>query len=180
MYALIVRSLDLIAASLASVAATPTLAKEPFTFEDYYRGYIMAYGQFQSIAGLDRRFSVDLYGTWNGRHLNLVEKFKYDDGERAEKIWYSTKTGPGRYGARRAVAPAVPKARIHGNVARYAYPVYLDTKNRKNRVFFHDELVKLKDGTIHNTATVFKFLLRVANVQANFAKQRDIRILKRP
>ena len=170
----------MIAASFALVAPTPTLAKEPFTFEDYFRGHTIAYGRFQSITGVDRRFSVDLRGTWNGRRLKLVEKFKYDDGERDTKIWYFTKTGPGRYDARRADVPAVPKVRIHGNVARYVYPVYLDAKNRKNRVFFRDKLVKLKDGTIHNTATVFNFLLPVAKVQVNFAKQKDICILKRP
>ncbi len=176
----ITRLIAFVALAVTFISSPLASAAETFTFENYFQGHTVAYGRFQSITGVDRRFRVDLYGTWNGRRLKLIEKFKYDDGERDTKIWYFTKTGPGRYDARRSDVPTVPKVTIRGNVARYAYPVYLDAKNRKNRVFFRDKLVKLKDGTIRNTATVFKFLLPVAKVQVNFARPKDIRKLKRP
>ena len=151
-----------------------------FTFEDYFKGRTVAYGKFSAINGVKRTFRVDLNGTWNGKTLKLVEKFKYDDGERDTKIWYFTKTGPGRYIGKRSDVLGTAKVRIRGNTARYGYRLYLDAKNKTNLVGFRDRMVLLKDGTVRNTATVFKTIFPVGRVVVNFARARDAHKLKRP
>ncbi|PWV99181.1 uncharacterized protein DUF3833 [Hoeflea marina] len=158
----------------------PAMAAEKFAFETYFRGPTVAYGKFSAINGVKRTFRVDLRGTWDGKTLKLVEKFKYDDGERDTKIWYFTKTGPGEYVGRRSDVEGVANVSIEGDTARYGYTLYLDAENRKNLVHFRDKMVLRDDGTVHNTATVFKSIFPVGRVVVNFARARDAHKLKRP
>lgn len=157
-----------------------TMASEAFKFEDYFAGRTVAYGTFSAINGVKRTFRVDLRGTWDGKTLKLVEKFKYDDGERDTKIWYFTKTGSGQYVGRRSDVEGVANVTIRDMTARYGYKLYLDAKNRRNLVHFQDKMVLLKDGTVRNTATVFKSIFPVGRVVVNFARARDADKLKRP
>lgn len=162
------------------MVSSPVLAAESFKFEDFFRGKTIAYGKFSAINGVRRTFRVDLNGTWNGKTLKLVEKFRYNDGVKETKIWYFTKTGPGRYVGRRDDVPGQANVTIRGNTARYGYPLYLDARNRSNLVRLSDKMVLLKDGTVRNTATVYKSILPVGRVVVNFARARDAHKLKRP
>ena len=167
---------------LAAFELAPVSAKaaEMFAFEDYFRGQTVAYGKFSAINGAKRRFRVDLYGSWDGKTLKLVEKFRYDDGVRETKTWYFTKTGPGRYTGKRSDVLGEAKVLIRGDTARYGYKLFLDAENRKDLVGFRDKMVLLKDGTVRNTATVFKYGLPVGRVVVNFARKADMAKLKRP
>jgi len=164
----------------AICTASMAFSAERFTFEDYFKGRTVAYGKFWAINGVKRNFRVDLNGTWNGKTLKLVEKFRYDDGERNTKIWYFTKTGPGRYIGRRDDVLGEAVVTIRGNTARYGYKLFLDAENRDNLVRFRDKMVLLADGTVRNTALVFKSVLPVGRVVVNFARARDAHKLKRP
>jgi len=161
-------------------AAGAVNAAETFTFEDYFRGKTVAYGKFSAINGVRRTFRVDLNGIWNGKTLKLIEKFKYDDGVNETKIWYFTKSGPGRYIGRRDDVKGVANVRIRGNTARYGYSLFLDAENKSNLVRLRDKMVLLKDGTVRNTATVFKTIVPVGRVVVNFARAKDAHKLKRP
>lgn len=174
-----VASIALVAMSfvLGSAHAKST---ETFTFEDYFKGRTVAYGKFSAINGVKRTFMVDLKGTWDGKTLKLVEDFKYDDGVKERKIWYFTKTAPGRYIGRRDDVKGVAKVRIRGNTARYGYRLYLDAENRSNLVRLRDKMVLKDDGTVVNTARVFKFGIPVGRVVVNFARAKDARKLQRP
>ena len=74
----------------------------------------------------------------------------------------------------------VAPVRIRGNTARYSYKLYLDAENRDNLVGLRDKMVLLPDGTVRNTATVFKGIFPVGRVVVNFARARDAHKLKRP
>ncbi|MDJ0612437.1 MAG: DUF3833 family protein [Rhizobiaceae bacterium] len=153
---------------------------QSFTFEDYFEGKTVAYGKFSAINGVKRTFRVDLNGIWDGQTLKLVEKFAYDDGVRETKIWFFTKTGEGKYVGRRSDVKGVASVTIKGNTARYGYDLFLDAENRDNLVRFKDKMVLLRDGTVKNTATVFKFGVPVGRVVVNFARKKDEAKLKRP
>ena len=151
-----------------------------FAFEDYFRGRTIAYGKFSAINGVRRTFRVELNGTWNGKTLKLIEKFKYDDGVKETKIWYFTKTGTGRYVGKRSDVLGEASVRIRGKIARYSYSLFLDSKNRTNLVRFRDKMKLLEDGTVRNTAIIFKYGFPVGRVVVNFARKRDQAKLKRP
>lgn len=158
----------------------PAKATGTFKFEDYFRGHTVAYGKFSAINGAKRSFSVDLIGTWDGDTLKLVENFIYDNNKRETKIWYFTKVEPGRYIGKRSDVVGEANVVIRGNTARYGYKLYLDGDNGKNLVGFRDKMVLQSDGTVRNTATVFKYGLPVGRVTVNFARARDRAKLNRP
>ncbi|MEL6745006.1 MAG: DUF3833 family protein [Pseudomonadota bacterium] len=164
----------------AVLSLAPAKAAETFKFEEYFLGKTVAYGKFSAINGVKRTFRVDLNGTWDGKTLKLVEYFVYDDGERDTKTWYFTKTGPGRYVGRRSDVKGVANVRVRGNTARYSYSLFLNAKERSNLVRFRDKMVLLPDGTVSNTAIVFKSILPVGRVVVNFARPKSLSNLKRP
>lgn len=155
-------------------------SSKTFAFEEYFLGKTIAYGRFQAINGTDRRFKVDLQGSWNGKTLKLVEHFTYDDGERDTKTWYFTKTDEGRYIGKRDDVRGSANVRIRGNTARYGYALYLDPENRKNLVRFRDKMVLREDGIVVNTATVFKSIFPVGKVRVVFARPKDAHKIVRP
>ncbi len=170
----------LLALIIMALAGRDARAASTFTFEDYFQGRTVAFGKFSAINGVKRTFRVDLNGIWDGKTLKLIEDFAYDDGVKERKIWYFTKTAPGRYVGRRDDVKGVANVRIRGNTARYGYRLYLDAENKSNLVRFRDKMVLKKDGTVVNTATVFKYLFPVGRVTVNFARAKDITKLKRP
>lgn len=178
------RSVNHIIAAVVPLAFNPAAfeakAAENFTLENYFVGRTVAYGKFTAINGVKRTFKVDLNGSWDGTTLKLVERFKYDDGVGDTKIWYFTKTASGRYSGRRSDVPGETEMRIRGNTARYGYKLFLDANNRENLVRFRDKMVLLDDGTVRNTATVFKYGFPVGRVVVNFASAKDAANLKRP
>lgn len=141
-----------------------------FKLEEYFRGTTYAEGRFSAINGVSRAFKVKLTGRVSGRTLTLVEDFTYADGERDRKTWRFTKTGAGRYDATREDVVGTAKVSVRGDTARYSYSVYLDAKNRKNLVRFHDTMRLKPDGTVHNTAWVTKFGLLVARTTVDFRR----------
>jgi len=143
-----------------------------FRLEDYFRGTTFADGRFSAINGTRREFKVVLTGKWNGRTLTLVEDFAYADGERDRKTWRFTKTGDGRYTGTREDVVGDTTVRVFGNTARFSYSVYLDGKNRKNRVRFFDRMTLRADGTVLNNALVTKFGLPVGRTRVEFRRSR--------
>lgn len=106
-------------------------AAQAFKFEDFFFGKTVAYGKFSAVNGVRRSFKVDLNGTWNGKTLRLVERFKFNDGGRETKVWTFTKTGNGKYIGKSAGMQGVANVQIKGNTARYAYTIFLDVPNKK-------------------------------------------------
>ena len=67
------------------------------------------------FGNLQREFTVELQGDWDGNTLILTEDFEYADGETERRIWRITKTGDGLYEGRAddvvGVAKELPGAR---------------------------------------------------------------------
>lgn len=149
-------------------AAMPALSAE-FKLEKYFAGRTVAKGEFSAINGVHRTFDVVLTGRWNGKRLKLREDFLYNDGERDRKTWTFVKTGEGMYSGTREDVLGEAKIVIKGDTARYSYDVFLNSKERKNLVRFHDKMV-LKGNKVFNTAYVTKFGLPVASGKVDFSR----------
>jgi hypothetical protein len=159
--------LTVIAMNLALI--TPAAAGS-FSFENFFIGRSSAEGSFRSITGVKRTFEVQLFGKWDGRTLTLREDFRFDDGSRDRKTWRFIKDGPGRYRGTREDVIGETEVRIEDNVARFSYLVFLDPKNRSNKVRFHDTMTLNTDGRVLNTAYVTKFGLPVAWTRVEFRR----------
>jgi Protein of unknown function (DUF3833) len=127
-----------------------------------------ATGSFAAINGVKRSFTVDLRTTWDGKTLTMVEDFVFNDGEKDRKTWRFTKTGENTYVGTREDVIGTTTLTVNGTRAHFSYNVYLDPKNQANKVRFNDTLVLQKDGSVLNTAIVYKFGLPVAKVTVDF------------
>jgi hypothetical protein len=129
-----------------------------------------ATGSFAAINGTKRSFTVDLKTTWDGKVLTMVEDFVFNDGEKDRKTWRFTKTGENTYSGTREDVIGTTILTVNGKRATFSYSVYLDSKNQSNKVRFNDTLVLQDDGSVLNTAIVYKFGLPVAKVVVDFKK----------
>lgn len=159
-------------AAFAATVWTCTAQAADFELEKYFRGTTYADGRFTAINGTRRDFKVVLTGRWDGRTLTLREDFAYSDGEKDRKTWRFTKTGEGRYTGTRDDVVGQTTVRFSGDTARFTYSVYLDGKNRRNRVRFFDRMTLRDDGTVLNNALVTKFGLPVARTRVEFRRTR--------
>ena len=158
-----------LALGLAALPITP-VAAQTLTLEGFFRGKTYAYGKFSAINGVSRSFRVDLTGRWDGKVLRLREDFVYTDGERDTKTWIFRKTSPTTYIGTREDVIGETLVTISGNRADFTYDVNLNPKGEPNIVRFSDTLLLEADGTLRNTATVWKWFLPVARVHVNFAR----------
>jgi len=157
-----------LAVACASAPATPPAASEtPFIIERDLAGATLARGEFSAINGLRRGFTAWLEGELSGDVFTLRERFEYDDGEKDQKTWVLTRTGPGSYeGVREDV---VGKARgwQDGNAFRLEYDMRLPNPDGTPglEVRFRDIMVKTTDGSVLNHATVGKWGFRIGRVE---------------
>jgi hypothetical protein len=129
-----------------------------------------ATGSFSAINGTKRSFTVDLTPSWDGKVFTLREDFVYDDGERDRKTWRFVKTGENTYQGTREDVIGETTVTVNGKRATFSYKVDLDPKNKPNIVRFNDTLVLQEDGSVLNTAIVWKYGLPVAKVTVDFEK----------
>lgn len=167
--ALPIAALAALALTVSACATRPPVpdasAATPFVVERDLVGASVARGEFRAITGTRRNFTAQLYGTWDGAVLTLVEDFAYDDGERDRKTWHLRRTGPGRFVGTREDVVGEANGYIDGNVFRLEYDVILPSDNGRGRkVRFRDVLALRADGDILNNATVGWHGLRVGSV----------------
>lgn len=146
----------------------PAQAAPEFIMEKVFPGNMVATGSFAAINGVKRSFEVDVISRWNGKRLKIEERFTYDNGEKDVKTWRFTKVGPNKYIGTREDVIGTTTLTTHGNKAKFNYWVYLDPKNKAQKVRFYDTMILNEDGTIENRALVTKFGLPVAKVRVDF------------
>lgn len=161
-----IAAVGLIASLLSACASPPespaAAAAPPLVLETFFPGRTVGEGVFtNSWTGSERRFSVVIEGSWDGRTLTLVEDFAYADGEKDRKTWQLERTGPGVYAGTREDVVGKARAWTDGKVVRLEYSVMLGGWT----VDFSDVLALRDDGSLINRATVGKWGLRVGRVE---------------
>ena len=143
--------------------------------EEYFAGYMKAWGLFQDRSGaVKRQFVVDINSSWDGEKLTLIEDFTYDDGETEQRTWVLNKVSENRYvgTAGNVVGQAVIETA--GNAMNLRYTFDLKAGDRTYRVDFDDWMFLQPDGKrMINRATVSKFGIRVGEVTVFFDKSAD-------
>lgn len=162
----------LLALSLPTHAvAKDILVAKDLRLEEFFKGRTTATAIFKTITGFERRFTVDLHGTWDGRTLVLREDFLFEDGERDTKTWRFTRTGWNTYSGTREDVIGTTTVTLAGNKAYFNYLVDLQPGQARNIVRFYDTLILSDDGrSLLNTAKVFKGPLPVGSVRVEFSR----------
>lgn len=130
-------------------------ATGPFIIEEVLLGETVGRGRITTLTGVDRAFTANLNGSWDGTVLTLVEDFVYDDGEIDQKTWRLTKLENGEYeGTREDVIGTARGFQVEDGF-RLEYLIDLPTgPGKTTRVGFKDILVLNGDGDVVNEARV--------------------------
>lgn len=158
-----------LAALLSGCAAAPQIAVSPQTrplvLEKFFLGRTVADGSFvNAITGAERKVHVLLDGKWDGKTLRLFEDFFYADGERVQKTWLLTKTGPGTYSGTREDVIGTARGTMEGALVRLDYDANLKSNGSDITVTFADVLELRADGTLLNKAVVSKLGVKIGDV----------------
>ncbi len=162
---------------MLSSCSTPTLEKKEtktpaFLVEEYFNGPIKAWGVVQSRNGkVNRRFEVDMVGTWNGNEGTLEEDFDYYDGEKQKRTWKIVKLPDGTYEGRASDIFGKAVGTIQGGSMQWIYDMDLKVGDSSYRITFDDRMFLMRDGVLINRSYLKKFGVKVAELTIFMQKQ---------
>lgn len=149
----------------------PVLSGRELRLEEFFDGKSTAYGQFQNVFGtVQRRFVVDIKGSFDGSKLTLVENFVYDDDTTERRIWTLEKTGDQTWSGTAPGVIGTASGKEHGDTFNWSYKIDLPVKQGTMRVEFDDWMWLLTDDRLLNRAYVSRFGVRIGEVIIYFEK----------
>lgn len=137
----------------------------------FFNGPVTAWGQFQDHAGqVEKRFQVQLVGTWQGSDGVLQEHFQYDDGSQSQRTWYLTDLGGGHYRGRAADIVGEASGIAAGPALHWRYTLRQPANGTAYEVSMNDWMY-LQDGhTLINHTVMTKFGYRIGDITLFFRK----------
>lgn len=146
------------------------------SLEQFFEGRTSAYGVFEDRFGqLRRQFRVDIEGRTEGGKLILDEKFLYDDGEQARRIWTisredSTEDGLTFYTGTADDITGTATGMAAGNVLSWSYDITLDMGGTELEVRFDDAIYQMTDELAINRAEISKWGVQIGTVTIIFLR----------
>ena len=148
----------------------------PLKLEQFFAGRSYAYGIFEDRFGnLKRQFRVRIDGTVSADGLTLDERFIYDDGERATRVWSIQNKGADesgfiRYEGQAADIDGAATGQIAGNVLSWSYDIVLSMSGQNLKVRFDDFIYQLDEDIAINRAFVSKWGVEIGSVTLVFLR----------
>ncbi len=142
-----------------------------FDIKEYFTGNVVARGVIQDYSSkVNRRFCVDIEGTWQGSEGLLAEKFYFDDGEISYRNWQLSKHPDGSYQgtAEDVVGTAIGKHQ--GFAFQFQYQLSLVIDDTTYQVEMDDWMYQLNDSHVLNKTVMRKLGVKVAEVTLFFDK----------
>jgi hypothetical protein len=165
------------AALLLSACAAPNVAdyadqKPVLDLKTYFNGELEAHGLFTDRSGrVQRRFVVQMTGSWSGNQGTLDERFTYSDGKTERRIWRLTDEGNGRWSGRADDVLGVAEGRSAGNALNWRYTLKLPVDGTVYEVQFDDWMYLMDQRVMLNKAVMSKFGFRLGEVTLAFYKK---------
>ena len=142
---------------------------------EFFKGETVAYGIFEDRFGkLRRQFRVKIKGNVEENILTLDEKFIYDDGEKATRIWKIKKLNDNKnlikYEGSADDVEGLATGTSVGNALKWTYDIYLNIKGSNLKVKFNDWIYKQDSNVAINRAYVSKFGIDIGSVTLVFLR----------
>ena len=142
---------------------------------EFFKGETVAYGIFEDRFGkLRRQFRVKIKGSVDQNILTLDEKFIYDDGEKATRIWKIEKINENenfvKYQGSAEDVDGLATGSSVGNALNWTYDIYLNMKGSNLKVKFDDWIYKQDNNVAINRAYVSKFGIDIGSVTLVFLR----------
>lgn len=169
--------LVLIITILSGCSSSPNLSdyqdfSPKLDLKDYFTGPIKAWGIVQDRSGdVQRRFDVDMIGSWEGNVGTLEEDFEYYDGEKQRRVWTIKKVGENEYVGTASDILGQADAKVEGNTMQWIYEMDLPVGDTNYRIQFDDWMFLMNDGVLINRSYLKKFGITVAELTLVMQKQ---------
>lgn len=152
-------------------AAPPAAASGPeFVPEQWFVGRTVGRGEFRrTIGGIQSRFDVVIEGARDGRVLTMDETFTTPEG-RWNRVWTITRLTDGRYEGRLTTGYGPAAIAAAGDTVTMRYRADAPLLERPFAARFEQRLRLRADGTVLNTADVYKFGVRIGRSTVVFRK----------
>ena len=165
-------ALCLALAGCAPLAARP--AAEPagpaFAPEQWFQGRTEGNGEFRRVlGGRASRFDMVIEGAWDGRVLTMDETFVSPEG-RWTRVWTITRLSGGRYAGRLTTGHGPAEITAAGDTVRMRYRADAPMTRRPFPARFEQTLRLRPDGSVLNTADVYKWGVRIGRSTVVFRK----------
>lgn len=149
---------------------------QPFDLKTYFTGDVVAWGIIQDHTDkVNRRFCVELNGSWQGNKGLLAEKFYFDDGEISYRDWRLTKQDDGSYLGEAADVVGTAIGKHQGFAFNLQYTLLLPVDDTTYEVSMDDWMYQLDEYRVMNKTAIVKFGVNVANVTLFFDKQLPVK-----
>jgi hypothetical protein len=146
--------------------------KPVLDLKTYFNGELVAHGVFTDRSGsVQRRFVVQMTGTWQGNQGTLDERFTYSDGQTERRVWRLTDEGNGRWTGRADDVLGQAEGRAAGNALNWRYTLKLPVGGSVYEVQFDDWMYLMDERVMLNKAVMSKFGIRLGEVTLAFTKK---------
>lgn len=147
--------------------------KDPkMDIKSFFNGPMHAWGFIQGRDGeVNRRFHVDIVGTWDGNVLTLKEHFEFDDGKKQDRTWTLTLNDDDTFTATAADVIGQAKGRIEGNALNMKYVLRIPIDGKAYDIKINDWLIQLDEKRLINISELTKFGFTVGRLTIYFEKK---------
>lgn len=142
-----------------------------FDFENYFTGHTRVSGWFSDRFGnVKRHFCGDFYGQRDSSYFILDESLYYTDNVEEHRVWTIEFDKQGFV----ATSPALvgqARGNILGNTLQMRYKMKVDVGGGDTWLLgMNDWMFYQPDGSLHNSAIVSKWGVKIGTVSAQYAK----------
>ncbi|MFP3343531.1 DUF3833 domain-containing protein [Halomonas sp. SIMBA_159] len=136
---------------------------------DYFVGQTRAWGMVQDYSGeVQRRFTVDITGTYEGDTLTLDEAFVFADGETDQRVWKFERVDEHHWIGTANDVEGQVDARQYGHAFHMRYPLDIEVSGRTLSFTMDDWMYLQPDGRLINRTEMRKFGLALGEITLVF------------
>lgn len=136
---------------------------------EYFTGQTRAWGMVQDYSGeVQRRFTVDIKGTFEGDTLTLDEAFVFADGETDQRVWEFERVDEHHWIGTANDVEGQVDARQYGHAFHMRYPLDIDVGGRLLSFTMDDWMYLQPDGRLINRTAMRKFGVTLGEITLVF------------
>ncbi len=146
-------------------------ATPAFDLRTHLSGPILCEGVIYGPTGrVVSRFVADMEGQWSGNTGTLHERFRYDSGNRQDRLWHLTVGNDGNVTAAADDVIGTGHGEQRGPTLRLDYRIRLPKEAGGHVLNVTDWMYLVENGTIINRSQFRKFGLKVAELVATLRR----------
>ncbi len=141
--------------------------------KEFFNGKIEGHGFFQNrfTGKIEKRYYVEMTGSWNGNDGTLSEVFYLDDNTTMKRQWHLKSTDENNFTGTASDIIGTAKGQTQGFALQLNYTLAFDRGNNKTiNLNFDDWIYLMQDGSAINRSVMSKFGIRLGEIIFNFRK----------